>query len=248
MLNKIVVLVVVFSYFVPVFAETIELKSGKEFTGKIIENNAQYVKIDYKGTPVTFFRDEIKTIDGKEPISITVKFDNPEMAIAFLKEQVKNEPHNYLAFDNLGLNLAFTGKLEEAVVNFKKAVEINPGFSQGYAHLGATYVSLQNPKEATPYLEKAVQLGDTDLRTFDSLAACYYFTGKIRESIPYFEKVLQGNPKNIKSQIAVARAYKDIGNKAKARENFLKLKELFKAQGDNIGIKTVDLELEEISE
>ncbi len=47
------------------FAETVHFKNGRSMTGKILEKNAQSVKIDLNGVAVTYYADEIKDIDGQ---------------------------------------------------------------------------------------------------------------------------------------------------------------------------------------
>jgi len=46
------------------FAETIALKSGKSVEGKLIEKTDKYIKIDFMGVPLTYFLDEVESIDG----------------------------------------------------------------------------------------------------------------------------------------------------------------------------------------
>lgn len=45
-----------------VFGDTIILKSGKTVDGKILEETDKYTKIDFQGTTVTYFSDEIDKI------------------------------------------------------------------------------------------------------------------------------------------------------------------------------------------
>ena len=51
------------------FAETIVLKSGEKIEGKIFERTDKYIKLDFEGLLITYFFDEIKSIDGKEYFS-----------------------------------------------------------------------------------------------------------------------------------------------------------------------------------
>ncbi|MCK5491819.1 MAG: ankyrin repeat domain-containing protein [Candidatus Omnitrophica bacterium] len=48
-----------------VFAETIVLKSGKKIEGKIIEKTEEYIKTNLYGVDLTYYLDDIATIDGK---------------------------------------------------------------------------------------------------------------------------------------------------------------------------------------
>ena len=54
----------------PGYAETVILKSGKTVEGKLIEKTNMYIKIDLQGVPVTYFLDEIESIDGKKEARI----------------------------------------------------------------------------------------------------------------------------------------------------------------------------------
>ena len=57
-----------------VYAETIVLKSGKSVEGKLLEKTDKYIKIDFQGVPVTYYFDEIESIDGvKQTQSSLVK-------------------------------------------------------------------------------------------------------------------------------------------------------------------------------
>ena len=58
-----------------IFAETIILKSGKKVEGKIIKKTDKYIQIDFPGVPLTYFLDEIESIDGKR-IPVTAE-DTP---------------------------------------------------------------------------------------------------------------------------------------------------------------------------
>jgi len=48
-----------------VFASEIILKSGQKIEGKIIEQTDKYVKIDFDGMHMTYYMDEIESIDAK---------------------------------------------------------------------------------------------------------------------------------------------------------------------------------------
>ena len=47
------------------FAETIIFKSGKTVEGKILNKSSESIKVDIEGVPVTYFIDEIESIDGE---------------------------------------------------------------------------------------------------------------------------------------------------------------------------------------
>ncbi len=69
MLKVLVLLSVFFNLLFGSFAgaETIKLRSGKEWQGKIIAKTDKNIKVDFYGTTVTYYFDEIESIDGKNP-------------------------------------------------------------------------------------------------------------------------------------------------------------------------------------
>ncbi len=62
----------------PLLADVIKLKSGREITGKIIEKDDEKIIIELEGTSLTFYRDEIKSIYQEDETlkegSISFKF------------------------------------------------------------------------------------------------------------------------------------------------------------------------------
>jgi len=65
MIKKIIILALILCFPVYVFAETIVLKSGKTIEGEIAERTDKYIKVDLYGVPITYFNDDIESIDGE---------------------------------------------------------------------------------------------------------------------------------------------------------------------------------------
>ena len=61
-----VLVIVLFAF--PVFAETVELKNGQTIEGKIVANDGNKVQVDFNGVVLTFWMDEIVSID-KKPVA-----------------------------------------------------------------------------------------------------------------------------------------------------------------------------------
>ena len=65
-----------------VFSETVILKSGYTLEGKLTEKTDDYIKIDFEGVSLTYYLDEIESIDGKkQPVSVSLK-DTPVLNVA----------------------------------------------------------------------------------------------------------------------------------------------------------------------
>lgn len=55
------------------FADTVVLKSGQVIEGKIIENTAKFVKMDFDGVELTYFKDEIASVKQKSTANVASK-------------------------------------------------------------------------------------------------------------------------------------------------------------------------------
>jgi len=69
--NKILVrvavslLLVFFCFSSLAYAVTVVFKSGKTIEGEIIEKTDEYIKLEFQGVPLTYYFDDIESIDGK---------------------------------------------------------------------------------------------------------------------------------------------------------------------------------------
>jgi Tfp pilus assembly protein PilF len=57
----------------------------------------------------------------------------------------------------LGWTYRFQGKLEQAISECKKAIEVDPSFGNPYNDIGAYLIELGRPAEAVPWLEQATR-------------------------------------------------------------------------------------------
>ena len=66
MIKRIIILLLVLCFPASLFAETITLKSGKTYEGKILERTDEYIRIELYGIPVTYFLEDIESIDAEK--------------------------------------------------------------------------------------------------------------------------------------------------------------------------------------
>lgn len=75
-----------------VFSESITLKSGKVIEGKIIEDTEKYIKLDYMGVALTYWKDDIERIEKPSetaPLGETSAQKQPEEEVVKIK--IKNK-------------------------------------------------------------------------------------------------------------------------------------------------------------
>lgn len=149
-----------------IFAEIIVLNSGKTVEGKLIEKTDKYIKIDFQGVPLTYYFDEIESIDEK---SVSVERDKNIPIITYeqmsnsmeqeSQQAVRDNPKSAKAYNDRGIAFRMNGNQEEAINYFSKAIEIEPDYAEAYGNRGLSYASSQvgNYELALADFNKAIE-------------------------------------------------------------------------------------------
>lgn len=100
------------------------------------------------------------------------------------------------AYTFLGWTYRHQGRIEDAIAQCKKAIEVDPGFGNPYNDIGAYLIELNRADEAIPWLEQAI-----DSRRYDAYHYPWYNLGRVfvikemyREARRCFEQSLEIEP------------------------------------------------------
>ena len=107
-----------------------------------------------------------------------------EEAIRLYKESIEVLP-TAEAHTFLGWTYSFQGKLEEAIEECRKAIQVDADFGNPYNDIGAYLIQLGKPDEAIPWLEQAIQA-----RRYESYCYPHMNLGRIYERKGQWEKAL----------------------------------------------------------
>ena len=97
----------------------------------------------------------------------------------------------------LGWTFHFQGKIEEAIAECKRAIEVDPDFGNPYKDIGVYLIDLQRFDEAVPWLEQAMTAKRYDPRHFPyfNLGRVYMAKGHINRARELFQKSLEIEPR-----------------------------------------------------
>ena len=84
-------------------------------------------------------------------------------------------------FFNLGNSLRDNGKLNEAVKNYKKTIELNPNHSIAYNDLGVVLIHLGKTSEAINNFKKIINISPKNTKAYLNLAYAMTFSSKSLE-------------------------------------------------------------------
>ena len=107
-------------------------------------------------------------------------------------------------FSNYGLILKRLGKLKEAELFIRKAIELNPNYALGYSNLGGILNSLGKLREAELFIRKAIELNP-------EYANAHYNLGNILKDLKKLSEAAISFKKAIKFQPNFFEAHRDLG-------------------------------------
>ncbi|MGH9775143.1 MAG: tetratricopeptide repeat protein [Candidatus Acidiferrales bacterium] len=97
----------------------------------------------------------------------------------------------------LGWTYHYQGKIEEAIEECKRAIEVDPDFGNPYNDIGAYLIALQRYDEAIPWLERAVEARRYEPRHFPhfNLGRVYLAKGMLNRARECFARALRAEPR-----------------------------------------------------
>ena len=129
------------------------------------------------------------------------------------RHAIQVTPHNYLACDHLGIELAMQGKLSEAIGYFRDAIRFKPNEPSPYSNLGKALALQHKLAEAIQEDQEALRLKPDDPVVLNNLGVALAMSGRADEAIARFHDALRLDP-------AYASAHRNLG-KALAQQHEL---------------------------
>ena len=118
-----------------------------------------------------------------------------EMAVELYKRSLDLHP-TAEAYTFLGWTYGYQGKIDDAIAECKKAIQVDPDFGNPYNDIGAYLIELGRWDEAIPWFEKAIEAPRYDPRHFPhfNLARVYIQQYDYEPAIEHLRKALELEP------------------------------------------------------
>jgi len=101
---------------------------------------------------------------------------------------------NNVAHYNLGLALDHEGRVEEAIAQFQKALEINANSAEAHHNLGAALFRKGKVDEAIVHYQEALRIKPDDAKAHYNLGIALGQQGRVDEAITHYREALEINP------------------------------------------------------
>ncbi len=144
----------------------------------------------------------------------------------------------YRVFDQAAA-LAEKGRYKEAIPEWRKALELNPGDERVYTSLGVALYETSSVEEAIAQYRKAIEISPGYPEARISLGSALAGMGRLDEAIPQFEKALELDASNAKAHSNLGGALAEKGRLAEAilhYEEALRINPDYAEAHNNLGI------------
>lgn len=227
------ILVICLQFSVSAFAETIVLKSGEIVEGKLIEKTDKYIKIDFQGVPLTYFLDEIQSVDKVDIQSATIP--NKKVDIQETADSAYQKGENYMSQQNF----------DEAIIEFSKAIKLDPRSDKAYYSRGRAYGAKDDLEKELADYDQVININapETIQSACINRGMAYEYKGDLDKALAVYSKGIEAIPGPMSSKFGYL---KQILYRNRA-QIYLSRKEFDKALDDIQGIEklggSVDLDV-----
>jgi len=112
----------------------------------------------------------------------------------------KTSPSSPQNHNNLGDLYGRRGDLERSIEEFKKAIELKPGYADAYHNLGNTYQQRGGVEEAIENYQKAIEFNPNLWQSYQNLGAIYFTREEYQLAEKCFQEAIKINPTNLNLQ------------------------------------------------
>ena len=101
---------------------------------------------------------------------------------------------NFVAHNNLGIELAAQGKFDEAIVHYSEALRIKPSYAKAHCNLGDVLARLGKHQDAIWHYQRALQLKPNFAEAHNNLGVTLKQQGRLNEAFVHYSRAIQLKP------------------------------------------------------
>jgi protein O-mannosyl-transferase len=130
-----------------------------------------------------------------------------------------------IAHNGLGLAFLAKDKNEEAIAQYRKALEINPIYPKAWDGLGIALIATGKTEEAIVQFHKALKINPDFAEAWNNLGVALFKKGEHEEAIAKYRKALELDPDYVKARYNLGDALVQLGRLDEAITQFRKVLE-----------------------
>jgi tetratricopeptide (TPR) repeat protein len=124
------------------------------------------------------------------------------------------------AHRNFGVVLSTQGRLQEAIGQYERALQLNPDYGEAHGKLGNVLLREGKLQEAISHYEQALRINPGYLEAHNNLGSALVRVGKVEEAISQWEQALRIKPDYAEAQYNLGNALLQVGKVQEAISHF----------------------------
>jgi protein O-mannosyl-transferase len=159
--------------------------------------------------------------------------------LSMWQDTVAKAPDNQRAYNCLGLALADEGRFDEAIVQYRKSLEINPSDAEAHNYLGMALAACRRLDEAIACYRKALEIKPNAARAHNNLGNALASSGKADEALSHFQSAVEIDPNFAEAHNNLGNALENRGRNDEAMLQFEKALDIrpdYDSAHNNLGI------------
>jgi tetratricopeptide (TPR) repeat protein len=149
-----------------------------------------------------------------------------ENSLILWNEEVKNYDYYYRAYYNRGMAYSDRRKYSQAIVDFDKAIELNPSFVKAYINRAISYVEMGNDQKGIENFETAIKINHNDADIYYNRGIIFEDQGKYHQALKDFNMTITLDPHNFNAYNLRGDLHVKMGRYQDAVRDFSKVIEL----------------------
>ncbi|MGO8697772.1 MAG: tetratricopeptide repeat protein [Limisphaerales bacterium] len=141
---------------------------------------------------------------------------------ALWRETIAQNPGCWMAYDNLGVCFLAKGETDQAIAQYRKALEIKPDYERPYYNLGLALFRKGELDAAVAQYRKALEIKPDFVMARSNLGLAFDQEGNTDEAIAQFRKALEIQPENAGIRVNLGNALFEKGQYNEAIEEYQK--------------------------
>jgi tetratricopeptide (TPR) repeat protein len=208
------------------------LKKEKEFILKKRLNAREWVQkgIEYSGSKnyedaIKAFSHAIEINEGflqlfNRAMAMHIRYGNQKQVDNYLEKIDELMLNLGLAYYHRGLACRELGNYHEAIFDFDRAISVNSNYSSAYLERGQVYQKMGDYRQAIENYNMVVKRNPKDAMAYCERSSAYIGLEFFPLAIMDCNKAIELNPKYAKAYAERGKSYQELGDPAKAIENF----------------------------
>jgi Tfp pilus assembly protein PilF len=141
-------------------------------------------------------------------------------SITLFEHSLTVTTNNWLMHNNLGHSFILDGKIDDAILHFREALNIKPDYAQAQYNLGLALTYQGKMEESIIHYKKALKIKPDYEEAHTDLGSVLAQHGKTEEAFFHFREALRINPYFVRAQFNFGVALAEQGNFREAISHF----------------------------